>query len=84
MYRQASLRLLCVVCGVEQPIARMALAPHGGHWCWRCEMAAQVAEHESPRRRVMRFALFATVGVVGGVLIALFFVALGSLRLPCC
>ena len=84
MYRQTSLRLPCVVCGAEQPIARMALAPQGGHWCWTCEMAAQVTEHESLGRRIRRFALFATVGVVGVILIALGFVALGSLRLPCC
>jgi len=51
MYRQASLRLPCVVCGVEQPIARMALAPEGGHWCWKCQMGAQIVEHESHPKR---------------------------------
>ena len=85
MYRQASLRLPCVVCGDEEPMARMTLAPQGGHWCWSCEMAAQVAAHQSPRRRLARFVIFAAAGVAGLIVIALAFVALGSVRLlPCC
>jgi hypothetical protein len=48
MYREASLRVPCIVCRVEQPLARMELSPRGGHWCWRCQLSAQIAEH-APR-----------------------------------
>ncbi len=77
MYRNASLRLACTVCGVEQPIERMTLAPRGGHWCWRCEMRAQIDEHDGrapaqgrvapslrPRRRIDRTVALVVVAVV--------------------
>ena len=48
MYREASLRVPCILCRVEQPLARLELSPRGGHWCWRCQLSAQIAEH-APR-----------------------------------
>lgn len=87
MYRETSLRLPCVVCGVEQPLARMELSPRGGHWCWRCQVGAQIAEHEGPRRRrralppstlrQLRGTLVAVGAIAGGIgLIGLLFLAL--------
>lgn len=52
MYRQTSLRVPCAVCGIEQPLSRLELAPRGGHWCWTCQVAAQVAEHQQANERV--------------------------------
>ena len=78
MYRYADLHVPCVVCRVEQPLARMELSPRGGHWCWRCQLKAQIAEH-APRglygsapRPLTRFAHGAilTIGVGAGVLLA--------------
>ena len=96
MYRQSSLRLPCVVCGAEHPIARMALAPHGGHWCWKCQMGAQVNEHRAgskreagaralqSRRRQLLPALaiaFASVVVLTAVVFgAIFYAAFASYR----
>jgi hypothetical protein len=85
MYRQTTLRLPCVVCGVEQPLARMELSPRGGHWCWRCQVGAQIAEHQGPRRRAvdqstlrqLRGTLLAVGAIVGGIgLIGLLFLGL--------
>jgi hypothetical protein len=76
MYRNADLRLPCARCGVEQPMARMTLAPAGGHWCWPCQLAAQIAEHRpAPRppsvRRQIAIALAVGVGAVLVVLVVL-------------
>ncbi|MGZ3406274.1 MAG: hypothetical protein ACXVAN_07505 [Polyangia bacterium] len=87
MYRQTSLRLPCVACGVEQPLARMELSPRGGHWCWRCQVGAQIVEHEGPRRRrhtrppstlrQLRGTFLAVGAIAGGIgLICLLFLAL--------
>jgi hypothetical protein len=88
MYRVTTLRLPCVVCGVEQPLARMELSPRGGHWCWRCQVGAQIAEHEGPRRlrrgaappstlRQLRGTFLAVGAFTGGIgLIGVLFLAL--------
>ena len=79
MYRHTSLRVPCVSCGVEQALTRMELSPRGGHWCWRCQMSAQIAEHEAaPLRhrssstppstvRQLRGTFMAAIAIVGGV-----------------
>jgi len=77
MYRNASLRLPCSVCGAEQALTRMTLAPRGGHWCWGCQLAAQIAEHAPERQvrppSVRRQLSGVIVGAVAGVgLIVLF------------
>jgi hypothetical protein len=78
MYRNADLRVPCAVCRVEQPLARMELSPRGGHWCWRCQLSAQIAEHAPgglyghaprPLSRLAHGAAL-TVGVGAGVLLA--------------
>jgi hypothetical protein len=48
MYRHQPWRVACRICGVQQPIERMDFSPRGGHWCWRCQLNAQIAEH-APR-----------------------------------
>jgi len=53
MYRHATMRLRCHACGAEQPQPALTLSPLGGHLCWRCEVRAQIADHEAnarPRR----------------------------------
>ncbi len=74
MYRQASLRVPCVACGIEETLVRMALSPRGGHWCWRCQMRAQIAEHDPPRsataaadawRRAILIAAAVIVSIIG-------------------
>ena len=70
MYRQAVLRVPCVACGAEEALARMELSPRGGHWCWRCQLKAQIAAHTArtrgaPDSFVARGALIAVAAVVG-------------------
>jgi hypothetical protein len=81
MYRHPILRVACAACGVEEPLSRMDFSPHGGHWCWRCQVSAQIAEH-APRglyggpprtlSRVVHGAIW-TVGVGATVLLVGYF-----------
>ena len=76
MYRHASLRLPCVGCQREVPLERMALAPHGGHWCWGCQIAAQIVEHK--QQSVLRQII---PSLATGLLVALGLVVLARLGL---
>ena len=51
MYRHAALRLPCERCAAEHPRHALVLSPSGsGHVCWRCQLRAQIAEHERESR----------------------------------
>jgi hypothetical protein len=52
MYRHASLRLACALCGVERPFAAMTLSPRGGSVCWTCDVGRQIVEHTANSARV--------------------------------
>ncbi len=99
MYRQAGLRLPSVACGVEQALARMELSPRGGHWCWRCRLTAQIAEHaprgiDAPWWRVtkaprpmpleLRGALIALGALVGVLVFGQALLSLFAALLPRC
>ncbi len=89
MYRQTSLRVPCAVCGIEQPLARMELSPRGGHWCWRCQMAAQVAAHSArrPRASSMRGAMIfvgVTAASIGLLYVGLWALAIVTALGHCC
>jgi hypothetical protein len=77
MYRHQPWRVACAICGVEQPIERMDFSPRGGHWCWRCQLHAQIAAHAprglygtppGPLKRIAHGAVIA-VGVGAAVLL---------------
>ena len=78
MYRHASLRVPCVVCRVEQPLARMEMAPRGGQWCWKCQMRAQISEHDRAARPRPTYAVVCAAvlgtGVAAACLIGLYLV----------
>jgi hypothetical protein len=70
MYRHANLRLPCTICGRVEATTRMALSPQGGHWCWTCQLAAQIAEHAPPaqlatiRRQLLPIMAIAAIVMV--------------------
>jgi hypothetical protein len=70
MYRHAALRLPCERCAVEQPTRAMILSSSGaGYLCWPCQLRAQIAEHQPPRRGLSWVEILILVLAVGGVLL---------------
>jgi hypothetical protein len=64
MYRHMSLRLPCERCAVVQVTRAMMLSPSGaGYLCWKCEVSAQIAEHESAFQTRRRQNALPSLGV---------------------
>ena len=52
-----SLRLPCERCAAVHVTRAMTLSPSGaGYVCWKCEVSAQIAEHEGAPRRAHKRA----------------------------
>lgn len=87
MYRHATLRLPCESCGNEQPVPAMALSAHGGHICWKCQVAKQIEEHvaSSAHHQSQRRAATGIANVVLGMFAggAILFAAMFAIGMLC-